>query len=130
MRKFGCTIECNAHTCNCNIFSTTIEPPQIIISPSQSPHIVKVGTQLLLYCAADGLPLPTVQWYGDGVPVHPLEELYQQIYLVPTDSPHATVYTCIGRNRVKDIVYVAQANVTVVVEGKEQTKANTIHTYH
>ena len=95
------------------------EPPQMIISPSQSPHIVKVGTQLLLYCAAEGLPIPTVQWHGDGVPVHPLEELYQQIFLVPTDSPHTTVYTCIGRNHAKGVDHVAQANVTVVVGGKK-----------
>ena len=114
---------CNNHSIQlynlytCAAYSS--EPPQMIISPSQSPHIVKVGTQLLLYCAAEGLPIPTVQWHGDGVPVHPLEELYQQIFLVPTDSPHTTVYVCIGRNQVKGVDYVDQANVIVVVEGKK-----------
>ena len=99
----------------------------MIISPSQSPHIVKVGTQLLLYCAAEGLPIPTVQWYGDGVPVHPLQELYQQIFLVPTDTPRTTVYTCIGKNRAKDVEHVAQANVTVVVEGMKNNMLITVH---
>ena len=89
----------------------------MIISPSKSPHRVAVGTQLLLYCAAEGLPTPTVQWYSNGV-LHPLQQSYQQLYLVPTDSPHTTVYTCIGRNRFKGINHVSQAKVTVIVESK------------
>ena len=92
----------------------------MVISPSQSPHTVKVGTHLLLYCAAEGLPIPTVQWHSDGVPLHPLQQLYQQIYLVPTDYPHTTAYSCVGRNHVAGIDYAAQANVTVVVvEGRK-----------
>ena len=96
----------------------TIETPQMIISPSQSPHRVTVGTQLLLYCAAEGLPTPTVQWHSNGFPLHPLQQPYQQLYLVPTDSPHTTVYTCIGRNNIRGVDHVAEANVTVIVESK------------
>ena len=94
------------------------EPPQMIISPSQSLHRVTVGTQLLLYCAAEGLPTPTVQWHSNGFPLHPLQQPYQQLYLVPTDSPHTTVYTCIGRNNIRGVDHVVEANVTVIVEGK------------
>ena len=90
----------------------------MIISPSKSPHRVAVCTQLLLYCAAEGFPTPTVQWYSNGVLLHPLQQPYQQLYLVPTDSPHTTVYTCIGRNRFKGIDHFSQANVTVIVESK------------
>ena len=91
----------------------------MIISPSKFPHRVTVGTQLLLYCAAEGIPTPTVQWYSNGVLLlHPLQQTHQQLYLVPTDSPHTTVYTCIGRNSFKGVNHVSQANVTVIVESK------------
>jgi len=96
-----------------------LEPPQMIISSSQSPHRVTVGTQLLLYCAAEGIPTPTVQWHSNDVPLHPLQQLYQQLYLVPTDSPGTTVYTCIGRNHIRGVDHVSQANITVIVESKE-----------
>jgi len=98
---------------------TYLEPPQMIISPSQSPHRVTVGTQLLLYCAAEGIPTPTVQWNSNDVPLHPLQQPYQQLYLVPTDSPHTTIYTCIARNHIRDVDRVAQVNVTVIVDSKE-----------
>ena len=97
----------------------TLESPQVIISPAQSPHRVTVGTQLLLYCAAEGLPTPTVQWHSNDIPLHPLQQPYQQLYLVPTDSPHTTVYTCIGRSNIRGVDHVAQANVTVTVESKQ-----------
>ena len=90
----------------------------MIISPSQSPHRVTVGTQLLLYCAAEGLPIPTVQWYSNDVPLHPLQQPYQQLYLVPTDSPHTTVYKCVGRNNIRGVDRFSQAKVKVVVESK------------
>ena len=101
------------------IFCLSSEPPQMIINPSKSPHRVIVGTQLLLYCAAEGLPTPTVQWHSNGVFLHPLQQPYQQLYLVPTDSPHTTVYTCIGRNHIRGVDHIAQANVTVIVESKQ-----------
>ena len=100
-------------------FCLSLEPPQMIISPSQSPHRITVGTQQLLYCAAEGLPTPTVQWLSNGVPLHPLQQPYQQLYLVPTDAPHTTVYTCMGRNHIRGVDHVAQANVTVIVESKQ-----------
>ena len=59
------------------------------------------------------------QWHSNGVPLHPLQQPYQQLYLVPTDSPHTTVYTCMGRNRIGRVDHVAQANVTVIVESKQ-----------
>ena len=65
------------------------------------------------------MPTPTVQWFSNDVPLHPLQQPYQQLYLVPTDSPHTTVYNCIGRNNIRGVDHVAQANVTVIVESKQ-----------
>ena len=65
----------------------------------------------------EGVPIPNVQWHSEGFPVPPVSDPYQQIYLVPTNSPHTTTYTCIGisYDRVR---ITASANVTVIVEGK------------
>ena len=98
----------------------TLEPPQIIVSPSQSPVRVTVGSHLLLVCTAvKGFPIPDVQWHSEDFPVYPLPQPYQQIYLVPTDFPHTTIYTCVGttysQGAVTDKLGI---NVTVIVESK------------
>ena len=99
---------------------TTLESPQIIISPSKPPLKVSVGDHLPLYCTAvKGFPIPSVQWYSEGAPVYPIPQTYQQIYLVPTDSPHTTVYTCVGTIHSQgEIVDEVRVNVTVIVESK------------
>lgn len=63
--------------------------------------------------------MPFVQWYSEGYPVYPTPQAYQQIYLVPTDSPHTTVYTCVGTTYSQGVVVdQLKVNVTVVVESK------------
>ena len=99
----------------------SLEPPQIIINPPSSPIRVPVGSQLPLYCTAvKGFPLPNVQWHSQGIPVHPLSEPYQQIYLVPTDSPHTTTYTCVGTYFKRGFgVREINVTVTVIVESEQ-----------
>ena len=105
-----------------NIFHTNdiLEPPKIIISPLQSPLKVSVGGHLPLYCTAvAGFPIPEVQWHSEGFPVYPPPQPHQQIYLVPTNSPHETTYTCVCtyKQGVK-VSSELRINVTVIVHGK------------
>ena len=101
-------------------FTDILEPPQLIISPMQSPLRVTVGGHLPIYCiAVQGVPIPEVQWHSEGLPVHPLSSFYQQIYVVPTDSPRTITYTCIGTTFSRGIeTSELRVNVTVIVEGK------------
>ena len=73
---------------------------------------MKVGDTLSLYCRASGLPDPTVKWYEGSQPVRSVVE---QVLEVPTESPHTTVYTCIGSNRIGN----RTSNITVIIEGTQ-----------
>jgi len=74
--------------------------------------MVKVGTNLSLYCTAHGLPNPTVQWYKGSQPIKSEKKAFLK---VPTQSPHTTLYTCIGRNTIGN----TPANITVIIEGMQ-----------
>ena len=89
-----------------------------MISSSPSPPRVTIGSHLSLYCiAVKGVPVPEVQWYSDGLPVYPTPQAYQQIYVVPTNSPHTTTYTCLGTTYSEGvIVNELKVNITVTVE--------------
>jgi len=92
----------------------------MIVSPLQSPLRVTVGGHLPIYCTAiKGVPTPNIQWHSKGFPVYPYLSLYQQIYLVPTDSPHTTTYTCVGTIYTRSGQKFDEQNVTitVIVEG-------------
>ena len=68
-----------------------------------------------------GVPTPELQWHSEGFPLNPESERYQQIYVVPTDSPHTTTYTCVGitlNAGRQSIISELRVNVTVIVEGK------------
>ena len=73
-----------------------------------------------------GFPLPEVQWFSEGIPVHPLRQPYQQIYLVPTDSAHTTTYTCVGaiyqNNYYRVLLSEIMVDVTVIVEDNSSGK--------
>ena len=87
----------------------------------KSPLRVTVDDHLPLYCTAvKGVPTPNVQWHSEGFPVIPFVDIYQQIYLVPTDIPHMTTYTCIATEYGFDgtLIDTVSSNVTVIVEGK------------
>ena len=45
--------------------------------------------------------------------------MYQQIYVVPTDSPHTTTYTCVGTTHSEGVITnELKVNITVTVESK------------
>ena len=77
-----------------------------------------MGSVGVLYCRATGKPIATVQWYKGGFPFNPILSKFQQALLVPTDTPHTTVYTCIGINYAGNKKHTRFANITVIVEGK------------
>ena len=84
---------------------------------NQSPYVINVGSIATLYCRASGKPILTVQWYKDSLAVNPVATLYQQAFLIPTDAPHTTVYTCVGRNNAGGKIHMQSANITVTVKG-------------
>ena len=61
-----------------------------------------------------------MQWHSEGFPLNPYPDAYQQIYVVPTDSPHTTTYTCVGVTYFQTTTseLMIRVNVTVIVEGK------------
>ena len=75
-----------------------------------------------------GVPIPQVQWYSEGFPVYPSQIFYQQIYVVPTDSPHTTTYTCVETRYNRGEVSEFRVNVTVIVKGK-LIKSIILHIY-
>jgi len=93
------------------------DAPIITIDPLQSPYTVSVGARLLLYCRGNGEPTPTVQWYSGRRKVTDIAQLFQQLYLVPTNLPGTTVYTCKGSNNAGNIQQSAEKSITVIVEG-------------
>ena len=84
---------------------------------NQSPYVINIGSLATLYCRANGKPIPTVQWYKDNVAINPVATLFQQVFLIPTDTPHTTVYTCVGRNYAGGKKNMESANITVTVKG-------------
>ena len=89
------------------------DPPSISIDPPQSTYRVTVGSRLPLYCSAHGLPLPTVQWYVNDSAAN---QQPPEIHLVPTTSPHTTVYTCVATNNAGNMTHTVNKNITVIVE--------------
>ena len=81
--------------------------------------MTNVGSVTLLYCRATGKPIPTVQWYKGGFPVNPIPSYFQQASSIPTDTPHTTVYTCVGINYAGNKKHTRSANITVIVKGKK-----------
>ena len=90
-----------------------VDAPRISISPARSPHMVSVGKTLLLYCIAEGFPIPTIKWYKNHTVI---PEQTSQVYLASTDTPGSTVYTCEGENNAGNMKNKAHANITVIVE--------------
>ena len=93
---------------------TYIDAPRIAIDPTQSPHTVNVGERLILYCTAEGFPIPTIQWYKNNVPI--LQKPPQSYLAASTNTPGTTVYTCEGKNNAGNMKNTANANITVIVK--------------
>ena len=79
--------------------------------------MINVGSLAILYCRAIGKPIPRVQWYKDDTTVNPISSYFQQPFIVPTNMPHTTVYTCKGTNYIENVKYTRSANITVIVKG-------------
>ena len=58
-----------------------------------------------------------MQWYQNNKPVKPHAEPFVQDYVVPTNDPHTTVYTCIARNFTANVNHNITANITLIVQG-------------
>jgi len=67
-------------------------------------------------CKAKGEPTTTVQWYQGEHPVKDDAELSEQVYYVPTDSPHTTTYTCLAQNNASGAIRTVAANIIVIVQ--------------
>ena len=93
-----------------------VDPPFVSIA-NKSSYVINVSSLAILYCMAMGKPIPQVQWYKDDTTVNPISASFQQTFIVPTDLPHTTVYTCKGTNYIKNVKYTRSANITVIVKG-------------
>ncbi|XP_017851571.1 basement membrane-specific heparan sulfate proteoglycan core protein isoform X12 [Drosophila busckii] len=99
--------------------STTIdveprERPSIEITPS-APQTYQVGAQGLLYCAANGIPTPTVQWRRiDGSPLTPRHKEQSPGYILIDDIQVADAgdYECVAENAVGRVTGVATLRIT------------------
>lgn len=94
-------------------FATCTDAPRIVIDPPQSIYMVNVGTNLILHCIAKGLPIPTIQWYKNHVLI---PHQSSPFYLVSTDIPGTTVYTCTGKNNAGNTENIASTNITIEVK--------------
>ena len=101
--------------CSDNLF-IPVDPPFVSIA-NESPYMTNVGSLAILYCRAIGKPIPRVQWYKDNTTVNPISSCTQQTFIVPTDAPHTTVYTCKGTNYIENVKYTRSASITVIVKG-------------
>ena len=90
----------------------------IVSIPNESPYIISMDSLAVLYCIAPGRPIPNVQWFENDGAVTPLPSPYQQTFIIPTNTPRTTVYTCKAINYLRNRKCMRSASVTVVVESK------------
>ena len=105
----------NSNTAQLLLFVFISIDPSSVHIVNTSPYKITVGSLAILYCASTGKPITRVRWYKNHTPVNPFYSLLYQSYLIPTNTPHTTVYTCKGWNTIKNTRYTSSANITVVV---------------
>ena len=93
-----------------------IDAPVVSILPL-SPYTIHVGDQASLWCRAQGLPTPTVQWYKDYKAIYDSADLLLQVLYIPTNAPHTTVYTCVARNNAGQMNQTTNSTILVNVCG-------------
>lgn len=91
------------------------DAPRVSIYPPGSTYKVNVGTKLFLYCIAEGLPTPTIQWYENSVVI---PEQTSMLHEVITDTPHTTLYSCEAKNNAGNMENTAHASINVTVESR------------
>ena len=75
--------------------------------------MLKLMKKAKLKCFVEGLPLPTVQWFSNGIAVSSVGQLQASV-TVQTSYPHTAVYTCVGMNKFDK----QTSNVSVIVGGR------------
>jgi len=91
-----------------------VDAPRITINPAVSNYTVDVRSFTFIFCRADGVPIPLVQWYTNGAPVIPVSQQVQQFITVPTTHAHVAVYTCKASNTIDS----KESSITVIVKGR------------
>ena len=99
------------------------DAPILTLLPNHSPYYIDVDDKVQLKCIAEGLPLPTVQWFSNGIAVSSVGQPQASV-TVPTSYPHTTVYTCEGINKFNK----ESSSVTVIVGGRIDALLN-VHIY-
>ena len=105
---------CYVATINNIILVYFLDCPFVSIA-NKSPYMVKVGSLAILLCSATSKPSPLVQWCKEEITCHP-PHLDQSFYVVPTNVPHTTIYTCKAVNYIADVKCSRSANITVIVQ--------------
>ena len=100
------------YTC---ILLNCVDAPIVSLMP-QSSLTAGVGDQVSIWCRAEGLPTPTVQWYKNGEVVNPNADMILQVMDVPTNSLHNTVYTCVARNSAGNMNHTMKVDTSVSVQ--------------
>jgi len=91
-----------------------IDAPILTLLPDHSPYYVKFNEKVKLKCIAEGLPLPTVQWFSNGIAVSSVGQPQVSV-TAKTSYPHSAVYTCVGMNKFDK----ESSSITVIVGGRK-----------
>ena len=89
-----------------------------MVTPS-SPHIAVVGNVLKINCSAVGLPIPTVQWFRNGVAVTPIALKSLEHSETPVRTMRNVVFTCAAKNYAGNMTQNIHENIIVNIIGKE-----------
>lgn len=109
----SCTM-CKSHDSVAKGYCMYLVAPIVTIDPPQ-PSLTKcVNDSLSLSCTAKGLPVPEILWHKNNTPI---SQPLPQTYLVPTESPHTTNYTCVATNNAGGKQRQASASIIVMIKG-------------